>query len=91
LQFVNLSFLSALTKNEEILSSLQNSFWNKILFEIILEWRNKVVAEEIINTQEKNIFATYWALHFDGVLKLLQESDPNWKIVSQKDFFPFSE
>ena len=91
LQFVNLSFLSALTKNEEVLSAIQNNFWNEILFNIILEWRNKVVAEEIINSQENNIFATYWALHFDWILQLLQENDSNWKIISEKPFFPFSE
>lgn len=91
LQFVNLAFLSALTKNETVLSWLQNSFWNEILFNIILEWRNKVVIQKIINSEDKNIFATYWALHFDGILKWLQEHNSNWKIVSEKAFFPFAE
>lgn len=91
LQFINLSFLSALTKNEDVLSSLQNSFWNEVLFNIILEWRNEVVAKEIISSEEKNIFATYWSLHFNGILQLLQENDLNWKIVSEKPFFPFSK
>ena len=67
LQFVNLTFLTTLTKNEEFLQSIQNSFWNQLLFEIILEWRNKVVIEKIINSEDKKIFATYWALHFDGI------------------------
>jgi len=89
LQYINLTFLTILTKNEEFLQSIQNSFWNQLLFEIILEWRNKVVIEEIINSEDKNIFATYWALHFDGILQWLQEKDNNWKIISQKSFFPF--
>lgn len=89
LQFVNLTFLTTLTKNEEFLQSIQNSFWNQLLFEIILEWRNKIVVEKIINSEDKKIFATYWALHFDGIFTWLQKNDPNWKIISTKSFFPF--
>lgn len=91
LQFVNLTFLTTLTKNESFLQSIQNSFGNQLLFEIILEWRNNVVVEKIINSENKNIFATYWALHFKWILQWLQENDPKWKIVSKKSFFPFSE
>lgn len=89
LQFVNKSMLSLLTKNEQFLSSIQENFWNQELFEIILEWRNVTVADKIINSEDTLIFATYWALHYDWVLELLQENDPSWKVVENKDFYPF--
>ncbi len=89
LQFMNLTFLTTLTKNEAFLQSIQNNFWNELLFEVILEGRNKVIVDGIIESENKNIFATYWALHFKWVLSLLQEQDSNWKIVSEKAFFPF--
>jgi hypothetical protein len=89
LQFMNLTFLTTLTKNEDFLQSVQNNFWNELLFEVILEGRNKVIVDGIINTEDKNIFATYWALHFKWVLTWLQEQDKNWKIVSEKKFYPF--
>lgn len=89
LQFVNLTFLTTITKNEDFLQKIQNNFWNELLFQVILEWRNQVIVDAIIDSKDKNIFATYWALHFKWVLEWLQEKDANWKIVSEKPFFPF--
>lgn len=87
--FVNQAILSAMTKNETIMNQIQNTFWNEELFEVILHGRNKIVAEEIIQSEYNKIFATYWALHFDGILEILQQDDPNWKIVETKEFLPF--
>jgi hypothetical protein len=89
LQFINKSMLSLLTKNEEFLQIVQKNFWNQELFEILLEWRNITVADKIIHSEDKLIFATYWALHYEWVLKLLQENDPNWKVTQSKKFYPF--
>jgi hypothetical protein len=89
LQFINKSMLSLLIKNEEALTSIQENFWNQELMEIILEWRNITVADKIISSEDNLIFATYWALHYEWVLKLLQENDPNWKVTQSKKFYPF--
>ncbi|MCP4522813.1 MAG: TraB/GumN family protein, partial [Candidatus Gracilibacteria bacterium] len=88
LQFVNKAILSALTKNESLTDSIQENFGNVELFEIILEGRNQIVADKIISSGDTKIFATYGALHYNGVLELLKQNDPNWKIISQKDFYP---
>jgi hypothetical protein len=31
---------------------------------------------------------TYWLLHFNWVLKLLQKNDPSWKIIETKYLYP---
>lgn len=89
LQFINKSMLTLLIKNEEALSAIHENFWNQELLEIILEWRNVTVADKIINSGDKLIFATYWALHYDWILELLQENDPSWKVTESKIFYPF--
>lgn len=89
LQFINKAMLSLLAKNEQFLSSIQEKFWNQELFEIILEWRNITVADKIIHSEDILIFATYWALHYEWILKLLQNDDPNWKVIANKNFYPF--
>lgn len=91
LQLINLTFLTTLTKNEEFLESIQNKFWNQLLFQVILDGRNQVIVDSIIESEDKNIFATYWALHFKWVLEWLQEQDKNWKVISTKSFFPFQK
>ena len=88
---INLTFLTTLTKNEEFLESIQNKFWNQLLFQVILDGRNQVIVDSIIESEDKNIFATYWALHFKWVLEWLQEQDKNWKVISTKSFFPFQK
>lgn len=89
LVFINQAILSAMTKNDAIMKQIQNTFWNEELFEVILHGRNKIVAEEIIQSEYDKIFATYGALHFEGILEILQQNDPNWKIVETKEFLPF--
>jgi len=89
LQFINKAMLTLLIKNEEALSAIHENFWNQELLEIILAWRNITVADKIINSDDKLIFATYWALHYDWILELLQENDPNWKVIESKKFYPF--
>lgn len=89
LVFINQAILSAMTKNDTIMKQIQNTFGNEELFEVILDGRNKIVAEEIIQSEYNKIFATYWALHFEGILEILQQNDPNWKIVETKELIPF--
>jgi len=89
LVFINQALLSAMTKNDALVNTIQTNFWNQELYDVILNGRNKIVAKEIIESEYDKIFATYWALHFDGILKILQENDENWKIVDTKYLYPF--
>ena len=83
--FINKAILSALIKSDWAQKLISDNFANKKLFDIILDWRNKVLSEEIIKSKYNKIYITYWKLHFDWVLKLLQKHDKNWKIISKKE------
>jgi hypothetical protein len=85
LVFINKAILNTLIKSDSAQKLINDNFANQKLFEVILEWRNKILTEEIIKTKHKKIYITYWKLHFKWVLKLLQENDKNWKVVSKKE------
>ena len=85
LVFINKAILNALIKSDWAQQLISDNFANKKLFDIILDWRNEVLSNEIINSEYNKIYVTYWKLHFKWVLKLLQENDKNWKIINQKE------
>lgn len=89
LVFMNQAILSAFTKNDQLVDIVHTNFWNQELYNIILDGRNSIIADKIIESEYKKIFASYGALHFKWILKLLQENDPNWKVVETKDYYPF--
>jgi hypothetical protein len=88
LRYVNKSILNFIIKSEGLQDILTNNFTNVVLFDVILNKRNDVLANEIINSEYNKIYLTYWLLHFRWVLELLQENDSNWKIVWEKLFYP---
>ena len=51
---------------------------------IILDFRNRALAERIVADQHARIFITYGARHLPGVFAELRQRDPNWKLVSVK-------
>ncbi len=83
--FVNKSILNFLIKSDWLQNTIKDSFANKHLFKIIIDWRDKILAKQIIESSYDKIYVTYWKLHFSWVLKLLQKNDKNWKIVKQKE------
>ncbi len=84
------AFLSStLSKMEEISMAIIDS--KKELFSIILDKRNQRVIEAINQSTEKNIVVVYWALHFSGILRWLEQTDPRYKIESFSLAFPYSE
>ena len=85
LVFINKAILNALIKSDWAQELISDNFANKKLFDIILDWRNEVLASEIIKSEYNKIYVTYWKLHFNWVLKLLQENDENWKVTSKKE------
>lgn len=85
LVFINKSILNALIKSDSAQKLISDNFTNKELFDIILDWRNEILSSEITESKYNKIYITYWKLHFDWVLKLLQQNDKNWKVTNQKE------
>ena len=56
------------------------------VFEIILDKRNMILAEAILASPVPNIYIHYGALHYAGVLQILEERDPRWREVARTDF-----
>ena len=82
--FINRAFLAFIIKNDLTQDFIRNNFTNKDLFEIILEWRNKILTNEISKSKYNKIYITYWKMHFQWVLKLLQKQNPKWHITNKK-------
>jgi len=51
---------------------------------VILDYRNRNLVQQILTHHSKKIYITYGAAHLPGVIKLLKEKDPKWKVVSTK-------
>ena len=88
LVYINKSILNFIIKSDKAKNLINGNFWNKKLFEIILNKRNEKLVSEIINTHHKKIFITYWLLHFEWIFELLKEKDNNWKIVKEEFLYP---
>ena len=56
------------------------------VFDIILDERNKHIAASIQQSPNQHIYIHYGALHYAGVLKLLQEKDPRWHEINRINF-----
>lgn len=79
LQYANQAFLNFFMKQEALQGFILEQSWADI-FSVILEDRDKYIADAIRESEYENIFAIYGKLHFDGVWKHLQTEDPRWKI-----------
>jgi len=82
----NQAFLNFIIKNEWFRNTMLSLVWNQDLFWVIIDERNEVLADAIINSEEKNIFVIYWLMHFDWVYNILLASDTIWKITSTKEY-----
>ena len=51
---------------------------------IILDFRNRALVKRIINDPHDKIFITYGANHLSGIIDLLKQQDPNWRIATIK-------
>jgi len=51
---------------------------------VVLDYRNRRLAERIAADTHRSIYITYGAQHLSGLLTELQASDPAWKIMSLK-------
>lgn len=88
LVYINQAILNFIISSDKTKDFLSNNFSNEKLFEVILDERNKILKNAIIDSEYNKIYITYWLLHFKWVFELLQEQDPKWKIISVKNLFP---
>jgi hypothetical protein len=51
---------------------------------VILDFRNRNLVQQILTHHSKKIYITYGAAHLPGVIALLKEKDPKWKVMSTK-------
>jgi len=57
---------------------------DRALNPVILDFRNRNLAQQIISHPGEKIYITYGAAHLPGVLELLKSKDPQWRVVSTK-------
>lgn len=88
LRYINKWILNFIIKSDWTRNLIMNNFTNKNLFKIILNKRDIILSEKIINSEHQKIFITYWLLHFKWVLDLLQKNDKNWKIIKTEYLYP---
>jgi hypothetical protein len=88
LVYTNKSILNLIIKSDWIKDFVTKNFANQQLFDVILNKRNENLSKEIISSKYDKIFITYGLLHFNWVLKLLQENDSNWKIIKTEKSYP---
>ncbi|MDP2226932.1 MAG: hypothetical protein Q8J78_05605 [Moraxellaceae bacterium] len=51
---------------------------------VVLDFRNRHLVDTVLADTSPKIYITYGAEHLKGVLALLQERDPRWKVKSVK-------
>jgi len=69
------------------------ALWEKewAINKLILEWRNKILAESITASNHKKIVVTYGSLHYKWTLELLQKKSNNaWEEKLIKYLYPIS-
>lgn len=88
LRYINKSFINMIVKSQWLQQSIQDNFSNKELFAVILDERNKVIADKIITSEDKKIIMTYWLLHFEWIFELLKQHDIKWRIERIDYLFP---
>jgi len=88
LVYINQAILNFLIKSDWLRDIITEHVWNAKLFDVILNKRNDVLANAVIQSEYDEIYVTYGLLHFEWVLKLLQEDDVNWKEVERFNYFP---
>lgn len=88
LVYINKAILNLMIWNEKIQTTLSNNFTNKELFEVIIWERDKLLANEVNDSEYEKIYITYWALHFNWFFNELKKLNSEWEIINTKYLFP---
>jgi hypothetical protein len=86
LRYINQSLMNMIIKHESLRNGIMHILGKDDIFSVILDERNTYLTQAILKSDEDKIFITYGLMHFDGVYSLLQQSDSNWKIISQEEY-----
>ena len=85
LRYINQSFLNFMIKHEWIRNVIISKLGKQDIFSVILDDRNKHLAQEILVSDKDRIYIIYGLMHFSGVYDLLKISDPNWQVIGQSN------
>jgi len=86
LRIINKSMISFMLKNDYTSEAITKGLGMEDVIDVILQERNKVIADKLVNSDYDKIYIMYGKWHFKWVLALLQEKDSNWKLIWQKDY-----
>lgn len=86
--YVNRAIMNFIVKSQAIQDFALEKTGSKNVFDIILNNRNKILATEIEKSEHNKMYVLYGLLHFKWVFEILQKSDSNWRIVSEKYYYP---
>lgn len=81
LVLINRAIMNFVIKNSWIRDDFIINSEKKDIFDIILNDRNVIIADKIINSEDYKIYVIYWLMHFDWVWSLLQKNDENRKLI----------
>jgi len=87
-QMILLTVLNAVIGNASDLGDLGNAFPPE-LYHAIVTHRNQRVVDYILAHPQETIVVPYGALHFDGIFRALQQSDPEWKVLDIEETVPY--
>lgn len=90
LRYVNKAFINIIVKSHKTQETLQNNFSNKELFKVILDERNKVIADKILTWEDKKIIMTYGLLHFEWIFNILKQNSLKWRIEKIDYLYPLN-
>lgn len=62
----------------------EDNIRDRDLDKVVLDFRNRKLVERLLADPARKIHITYGAAHLPGVVALLREKDPDWKILSVK-------
>ncbi len=86
--YINQAILNNIIWNEYIQKSLQKSIGGEDIFEVIIDERDKNLAQKVNESEYDKIYITYWLLHFDWFFNKLKSSDDSWEITDTKYLYP---
>lgn len=89
-RYINSSLLNFMIKQETLRNFIIEKLDMESIMSVILDDRNAFLVKNIIDSEFDTIFVLYGLMHFDGVLEMLQESDPRWKIEDVSYSYPIS-
>lgn len=88
LKAINRAMMNMIVKSEWLQEAILQWTQQKDFFDIILNWRNKIIVNSINKSKDKKIVILYWLMHFNWVWSTLQKEDPNWSLKNIRYFKP---